>query len=94
MTQEEMDLIVGRIVREKNEARRTLACFKRKAESLEETMKRVAVNFTFNVLERKLDQSALENFPEKKDLIDLVRQLQDADHKAATLMDRLQELEE
>ena len=57
-------------------------------------MKRVAVNFTFNVLERKLDQSALENFPEKKDLIDLVRQLQDADHKAATLMDRLQELEE
>ena len=93
MTQEEMDLIVGRMVRQKREAEHVLACLKRKAEALEETMKRVAVDFTFNALEEKLDQSTLENFPEKNDVIDLVRQLQEADHKVATLMDRLHELE-
>ena len=93
MTQDEMDMIYGRTAREKREAERTLVCLKRKAEAMEEAMRRVAVDFTFNALEEKLPQTALDNFPEKRDVIDLAKQLQDADRKVAMLLERLQEME-
>lgn len=93
MTLDEQDRIYGRTAREKREAERVLACWKRKAEAIEEALLGVANGFTANVLNEALPAAALERLPEKREIVDTIRQLQEADRRAAVLIARLTELE-
>ena len=93
MTQEEMDRLHGRAIREEREARNRLECLKAKADEMVANLSKATRNFVHDALEKRLTESDFDGLPEKQDLIRICRELIEADADLAAKVRRRTDME-
>ena len=94
MTQNEMDRLYGRAIREEREARLHFECLKAKADEMIASLSKITGNFVHDILEKRLTESDFDGLPEKHELAGICLKLVEADADLAVKMERRRSMEQ